>query len=578
MGKRSRKPKHTVEAKVLQRPVRFHGLDTELLAVLAIVAVWVLAALLINPRGNFPLNDDWCYGKAVFTLLRTHQFHMDGIVTMTLVAQVLWGALFCSIFGASFTVLRISTLILGLGGLLAAYGLLREARAPKWIASFGCIVIALNPLYLSLSYSFMTDVPFTCVSLMAVYAYVKALKHDSIRMIALGTVLACIAVLIRQLGVMLPIAFSLGYLVKNGTKVPSIIRSIVPVAIVGLVLSLYLHWLRVTGNLPEFYGMQERIWHEFLAAGPQTWLINILSVGRALYVYMGLFTLPFFMLSARAVFRSVSSRQRVANSLIALVSAVVVMATLAATRTWMPLVTTFGNYILDFGIGPPTLPDVFNLSIPNYPTAPESLWIVVTIAGVAGGALLLWHILAALEVILDRDQKAAPPFVKGAVVLTSAFALMYVAPTALYVAGTYADRYFLCAVPMLIIAAAFTADPLVKPSRPCIASGLLVLLLLGSFSIGATHDYLAWNRMRWLALDDLVKEKHATPKDMEGGYEFKNSVDYDDVNLERNWRWNDWHRYMLAFGPVEGYDEAKRYPYRRWMPPGEGSVYVLDRY
>ena len=86
--------------------------------VLLIIAVWIVAALLIDPRGEFPLNDDWAYAAAVKTLLGGGGIRLSGWTTVNLIAQIFWGALFCLPFGFSFTALRISTLVLGLTGVL----------------------------------------------------------------------------------------------------------------------------------------------------------------------------------------------------------------------------------------------------------------------------------------------------------------------------------------------------------------------------------------------------------------------------------------------------------------------------
>src|SRR5690242_11795839 len=91
---------------------------------------WAVAIIAINPVGDFPLNDDWSYGYAVRKLVEEGALQFSGWTAANLLAQVAWGALFTLPLGFSFTALRVSTLVLGLAGVLATYGLLREARAP----------------------------------------------------------------------------------------------------------------------------------------------------------------------------------------------------------------------------------------------------------------------------------------------------------------------------------------------------------------------------------------------------------------------------------------------------------------
>jgi hypothetical protein len=91
------------------------------LDLLIIVALWCVAAFFVNPLGNFPLNDDWSYGTAVKRLLEGDGFRPTGWTAMTLVSQVIWGALFCIPWGFSFTALRFSTLTLALLGICCLY-------------------------------------------------------------------------------------------------------------------------------------------------------------------------------------------------------------------------------------------------------------------------------------------------------------------------------------------------------------------------------------------------------------------------------------------------------------------------
>src|SRR4051794_6120637 len=127
--------------------------------ILLLCLLWVMAAIVVNPLGNFPLNDDWAYGFAVRTLFEEGDLRFSDWTATNLIAQVLWGTLFCLPTGFSFTALRLSTLVLGLIGVVATYGLLREGRAREDLSLFGALVLAFNPIYFSLSFTFMSDVP-----------------------------------------------------------------------------------------------------------------------------------------------------------------------------------------------------------------------------------------------------------------------------------------------------------------------------------------------------------------------------------------------------------------------------------
>ena len=129
-----------------------------------IAFLWILAVAVVNPIGNFPLNDDWAWSLSVKRMLETGAFHPIGWTGMTVITHTLWGGLFCTLFGFSFTVLRFSILFLGLAGVLACYWLLREAGAERRFAVAGALTLGFCPAYLAVSNTFMTDVSFASMT------------------------------------------------------------------------------------------------------------------------------------------------------------------------------------------------------------------------------------------------------------------------------------------------------------------------------------------------------------------------------------------------------------------------------
>jgi hypothetical protein len=59
---------------------------------IAISCSWRLMVLLVNPSGEFPLNDDWAYARAVQTLIQNGRLELTDFTSMPLIAQVFWGA------------------------------------------------------------------------------------------------------------------------------------------------------------------------------------------------------------------------------------------------------------------------------------------------------------------------------------------------------------------------------------------------------------------------------------------------------------------------------------------------------
>ena len=79
--------------------------SSEWLPLILILGLWVTLAALVNPIGDFPINDDWVYGSGVNSILQTGGFVLPESAA-NVFAHVYWGALFCVPFGFSFTALR----------------------------------------------------------------------------------------------------------------------------------------------------------------------------------------------------------------------------------------------------------------------------------------------------------------------------------------------------------------------------------------------------------------------------------------------------------------------------------------
>ena len=77
-------------------------------------------------------------------------------------------------------------------------------------ASLGTLVLLCNPVLFMLSHSFMTDVPFMSVMNGSLLCYVRWTKRGHTHDLALGSALAVVAFLIRQLGAALALA-PIGY-------------------------------------------------------------------------------------------------------------------------------------------------------------------------------------------------------------------------------------------------------------------------------------------------------------------------------------------------------------------------------
>ena len=105
----------------------------------------------------------------------------------------------------------------------------------------------------------------------------------------------------------------------------------------------------------------------------------------------------------------------------------------------------------------------------------------------------------------------------------------------------------------------------------------IFLILNIIFTVGATHDYFAWNRARWNAINDLT-ENGFSFKEIDGGFEFNGWYGFDSDYEAKNgqsWWWIYEDTYLIAFNNYKFYRVIEEYPYQRWIPWKQDKIYVL---
>ncbi len=517
--------------------------------------IWITAILITNPLGDFPLNDDFSYGRTVLNLLSLGKLKYDQWLSMTLVTQVLWGAGFCKVFGFSFTILRISTLVLGFGGLAATYLLCREMNQTARFSLLATLAIAFNPLFFNLSFSFMSDVPFFAFGAMCTLNYVRALRTGAMKWVIWGTFFGILSTFVRQQGLMFPLSFGVAWLFWGGIKLKNIGEAFWPFVLHLVLFFVFSKWLEISQGAPDGYGdfgkLMRRLDLGVFRQMPQ-------RIGIIL-VYTGCFLSPVTILFfTTKPFRFLT---KMSWQTWLLITAILVFEAFAWQRI------PWGNMIYNLGVGPKVLKDgQFFMNIhPNLPIWAINLFRTLAIAAILPLFFLLKKLVPAN---LSKGVAQRPTLV---------FALTNLA---LYIGFLLLDlhcfdRYFFQILPLLLICLS-PKEPIIPSNRAAVFS-LVFLLFFAVFSITTTHDYLSWNRGRWQALDYLTQTKKITPNQIDGGFEFNgwHKPGPRDSGGGKSWWWVDREDYIVTFGDMDGFTKEKGFPYECWLPPGVDSIFIL---
>ncbi len=540
-----------------------------------IVCTWVASLIVINPIGNFPLNDDWAYGLTVKHLLQSGEFRPSGWASMPLLTNTIWGALFCLPAGFSFNALRLSTLVLSLGGVLGTYWLARKFQLPRGLPVICALVVGYNPIYFALSNTFMTDVPFTAMAVFALIFLVKNLAGERRQDWFIGTFFAVAATLSRQLAIAVPLAFAVTLILRDGIVRRNFLRAVVPPAICIGSLWLLQQWLAMTGGISTNSNAK----NEFLLVvlSHPTWLWDSMEVkAYSGLLYLGLFLSPMLPLALPALW---TMHRKKAAAALAFSFLFILHAGLKFNEFYdTSLMPTALNTLTKSGIGPVTLPDAYTLNLNCPPVLPPIFWLVVTIISLLGAVSLLAVMGLAVIQLVARCRAKKLRATDSGIFFLLLTTVIYLLPL---LATGFFDRYLIFTLPLLVVCiASFIHDfPALRPR-----SVRTVVLALSAafvfFSVAGTRDYLEWNRLRWRAITDLTTSRQVRPDEINGGFEFGGYYFFyspQQPQGEKGFWWIKGDTYQISFGPVPGYSIIKDYDYINWLPPHRSRICVLKK-
>jgi 4-amino-4-deoxy-L-arabinose transferase-like glycosyltransferase len=535
--------------------------NNKLFFLFALTALWFLIALVVNPLGEFPLNDDWAYSRNVYDLAVNGILRFSNWPAMTLIAQTLWGALFCKLFGFSFGVLRLSVLILGWAGLMAFFLLSVKLLQNTKLAFFFTLILAFNPLYFSLSYTYMTEIPFLACFISALYFYFLYYDDQKIKNLVIASLFALIASMIRQHGLLIAFALVLTTLLSGRIRIK---RLILETALACLIVGIFVgfkYYLKAKHLLPVSFGSVSELIRTLKF---RIFIHDLFFRSSILLIYSGFFLLPLAIIAMPSCLKNCRLS---AKLLIAFVSALVCLPVVQNIRS-----VPFGNIFYNLGLGPKLLKDAY-WGLNQHPVLPVSMLIVIYVLGILGSFLLIYCLILTMVKWKKSLRGTSAGKIKLQILMIGGGYLGF-----LLILNSFYDRYFL---PVILILMVLILSPEMKIHKSSLIS-LILMLSISFFSVTATHDYLSFNRARWQGLNSLMA-KGISPHQIDGGFEFNCWYQTGDIHWgkmipqEKSWWCVDDDTYMLAVGNVGGYQIVRSIKYKSLLTFTQDSVLILKR-
>lgn len=530
--------------------------------------------VLIRPYGEFPYNDDWSYSLPVKWLLETGQLKLTFWPDTTLVSQVMLGALWSALVGFSLQHLRVLVISLVFLFLGASYGLLREAGVTRPISFLVVLSFLTFPAFPVLAMSFMTDVPFLAfgaASLFLLLMTINGARTWVLSYIA-GTVFLIAAILVRQIGIGIAIAFVLGDLLTNGFQVKILLRA---VGLLALSIATVIAYPIVMGtDLPASY--QDRIGDMMLlirsllslklgAAKP---LVHGVIAGC---LYTGLLAAPltFGLFVSRMWARKMSQP----TILLTFVFSALLIVPTIVMNTPIPTVATPGTLLTFAGVGPRYTSD----DVLANPGAIIAVWWGLTFISSISIAFLFSEIAIGLSplkrhIIGHQLQLGTLAFFAAAAVSSYLpFCLNY---------GTWFDRYIIFSA-LAFLALVATIAPKweidVRRAVPLFVASFTICLTMTTL---LTRDFFTWTRAKWSVIDKGIVDFRLAPHEIDGGFEYNNYVLFKDSSpeaLPRALAAVSGRDFRIATRPLPGYDVEAAKKVDQIIPMGDNTIYLLKK-
>ena len=455
------------------------------LDLLWIAVAWVAAGLLVRPFQNTPFIDDWVYAWPVERLLQGGDLRMLDYSGSLNPVQVVWGTLFCLPFGFSFTALRVSTWMAALMGLWGLYLLLRDQDVSRRDALLGVACLGTYPIYVVLSFSFMTDILLITCLIGGTLTFLRATSRRSDLWLWTAIAVSCGAVGTRLVGTVLPVAMALALLIEPegwGRRKARFIWPMTSLVFFGLIAWWYQHHVELVGDLTDVINAPGNRMRLLKGHAIQILPLMSLCSGTFLAGALGLALLP---LSAGVI-----SLRRLWVSLTVMVVLWAGVGTVLHQSQWhTPPLTSDQTWLVDELGGTESL-------VADYDAPPAKAWWVWPVTAVT---------LASASALFARSVRwpeAQDRFlllqVVGHFLLVTLLWLFY-------------DRYALVLVPLAIVSV-LRGGPIVRPK---VTAALVVAM--GLVALVGVRDHLAYNRALWVAVQHL-RSIGIKPADFDGGY------------------------------------------------------------
>jgi len=497
---------------------------------LILFVIWLSIVLLVNPKGNFAVNDDWAYAHNVQALVDQGKLSFSTWPAMTLIGQTIPAWIWSEIVGFSFPHLRVLTLLFGLFSIFIFYLLSGNVLGSK-NAFLGSMLLMFNPFFLSTSFSFMTEIYYLTYLLLTLFFASRYYRDKKLFDLIFMLVFFAFAMLTRQIALIFAISFGVVAVLREKTSFKTFLVGAIPFVFGSLLLVGY-KWIRLqTGD-----GMGTFSSASNLIKGISDYpFIHFFRRLGLVLLYVGFTLIPLVLIYFRSLIRII-----LAGRYVSIISGAVVIAAMIMSASHFPI----GNVVERIGMGPRLIKDVV-LGFVEIGGGLEFLWNVLYILSLISATIIAMTGLTVLSQSVRKIQALDRFDLLIGILIAGELSYLILNPI-------FFDRYAM--ILSFLIALLIIRNIELSFSRSYIAPILFGLPALISLS-----GFMSWQRARAELTALAQEEYHIDKKEMDAGFEFNawhrvgpiGEPSYDPK--DKSWWFVEEDNYLISSNLFPGY-------------------------
>jgi hypothetical protein len=466
-----------------------------------IVCLFLVVELIVFPLGNYPLNDDWAYSKAINDYLLTGKIVYSKLIAIPFLSQFGIGILYSKIVGFSFLKLRLLSMLVSSFSIFFFYTLIQNFLSNKVFLFLACIFFVFNPLFLTISNTFLPDVYILLWGLISIYFIVKFIYTENKYYYLLFLIISVIGTTTRQSGILIPFVFGVCFIFKNKKRInyKTISVALFPLIINFSALYIFQNIAKSAHFLPMNYNLQLFSLKRAILNAPLHLISTTTYYFFTSLICLSLFVFP-IVLSQFKKIKTLTLNSKI-NRLILVFLLFFFVVKILVFKSFTPFV---GNIFQLHGIGPIIMTG-YNSDLMEVHSISQKL-----IFGCLSfiGTISFYSFLI---LIFDFIKSEKNQNVKNIIFILGLLIVLYL----LLISVNYAnDRYLLFILPFYILLNILFLDGLNNYKFKW------MILFCIFFSVVIVKDYFQINDAKWKAIHFVEDELNVTESKIDAGLEY----------------------------------------------------------